>query len=84
MASRDEAVRTIAREIERYLWLHREASDSPAGIRSWWLSPGLRAEPLSLVLLALDRLLQLGVVAKTEIEGGGVVYSSAGPRRPHS
>jgi hypothetical protein len=77
MSTGEHVARSIAQAIERYLALHQDASDSPAGIRSWWLPADLDQEPLSLVVRALEELQRRGVVVQTEIEGGGVVYSSA-------
>ena len=81
MAIHDKPVSSIARAIERYLSIHPEASDSPAGIRSWWLPHALRAEPLPLVLVALDQLEKRGVVVRRPIEGGGGIYRRAVARR---
>lgn len=78
MTSRDEIVRTIAFEIEQYLSAHPDSADSAEGIRGWWLPPSLNAEPLTTVILALENLERRGVVAKTELEGVGAIYSSAG------
>lgn len=77
MTSRDEIVRTIAFEIERYLAAHPNGADSAEGIRGWWLPPSLRAEPLAIVISALEYLVRRGVLAKTELDGVGVIYSSA-------
>jgi hypothetical protein len=80
MSVHDRSVRSIACAIERYLSLHPEASDSPTGIRGFWLPRPLRAEPLPLVMVALDQLEQRGLVAKRQIEDGGVIYARAKPR----
>ena len=80
MNSREEVVRTIACEIERHFEAHANAADSVEGIRGWWLSPALRAEPLTVVLSALEELELRGLVTKTELEGTGAIYSKAVPR----
>jgi hypothetical protein len=77
MPNRDETVRAIALEIERYLSARQAAADSPEGIRDFWLPAYLRAEPLEWVVLALEELRNRGVVTKTEIEGASPVYSMA-------
>ena len=80
MMSRDEIVRTVAFEIERYLAAHPDAADSAEGIRGWWLPSAFRAEPLSTVVSALEHLEKRGIVSKTELEGAGAIYSRAPPR----
>lgn len=77
MNSRDDVVSAIAREIERYFETHPNAADSVEGIRGWWLSPALRAEPLAKVLCALEELQRRGVVETTQSDHSASVYSKA-------
>jgi hypothetical protein len=80
MNSREDVVSAIAREIERHFETHSNAADSVEGIRGWWLSPTLRAEPLAAVVAALEELERRGIVVKTELEGAGAIYSKASVR----
>lgn len=84
MSSRDEMVRSVAQEIERYLAQHPDAADNAEGIRRWWLWPGAREESEETVQAALDLLEERGVVVKTKWEGAGVIYSGARSGRNRS
>ena len=80
MNSREDIVSAIAREIERYFEAYPNAADSVEGIKEWWLSPALRAEPLANVLCALEELQGRGVVETTESDHSASIYSKAVPR----
>ena len=80
-----DAVVTAMRAIERYLDAQPQASDTPSGVRDWWLR-GL-GQPLGtgIVDTALERLVAEGKVEKRALPGGTLVYGrrAAGhPRTP--
>jgi hypothetical protein len=78
MSADDEnAVATIADAIRRYLVTHPAAADTADGIQRWWLLPLQHEEPLALVELALDRLVDEGVMRRVVMEDGRVIYSHA-------
>jgi hypothetical protein len=83
MTERDDEVRAVAAEIERYLACHPDAADRPEGIRGWWLSPPLRAEPLDVVVAALEALRARGVVRRTQLDGVGPLYAAARSEKRH-
>lgn len=64
---------SAVREIERYLRAHPNASDTLQGVRDWWLEGLAAVLPLTVVQLALDRLVADRVVGARPIPGG-VVY----------
>jgi hypothetical protein len=72
-------VRAIAREIERYLQQHPNAADSADGIHRWWLIAPFSDGPLETVEAALDLLEAQGIVGRTVLDSGRVIYSA--PRR---
>ena len=69
-----EEARSIAEQIERYLRLHPQAADSADGIHRWWLAPPFSEESPETVQAALDLLESRGVVNKTVLDGGRVIY----------
>lgn len=73
-------VRSIAQEIERYLQQHPNAADSADGIHRWWLVAPFSEGPLETVQAALDLLETRGIVGKTVLDSGRVIYSAQ--RRP--
>ena len=80
--SADESgeVESIAAEIERYLARHPNAADSADGIHRWWLPTRLSEKPLESVKAALEELVDRGVMSKTMLDGGRVIYSGASRR----
>jgi hypothetical protein len=73
----DDAIASIADAICRYFELHPDAADTALGIQQWWLPAPLLEEPLPFIEIALDRLVESGVVRRTEHGDGNVSYSSA-------
>ena len=71
---RDEADPTD--DIFTYLRAHPQASDSLEGIVSWWL-PARFLAARELVQASLDRLVAQGLVERTRLADGTIVY-----RRP--
>ena len=72
----EDAIASIAEVIRRYFATRPAAADSVAGIQRWWLPTALHEEPLPLVELALDRLIEEGIVRRVTMEDGSVIYSS--------
>jgi len=81
MGNRDEAVVSRLRdEILSYLRRHPQAADTVTGIASWWL-PQQRGEAALIgIQQALDELATQGLVIKTMLADGTVLYAS--PERP--
>jgi hypothetical protein len=77
MTQRDDDVRAMAAEIERYLGLHPGAADRAEGIRGWWLPAPLRSEPLDVVIDALESLCRRGVMCRKQRDGVGPLYMAA-------
>ncbi|BCZ84351.1 hypothetical protein PTKU64_80260 [Paraburkholderia terrae] len=73
----DEIVRDLEREIEAYVTLYPNAADSADGIRSWWLDATREAGNEELVQRALVELERRGVVSRTELPDGHVIYRAA-------
>lgn len=71
-----DAIAAIVDAIRHYFSRYPTAADSVDGIQRWWLPPPLDEEPLFLVELAIDRLVEEGVVRRFVLEDGGVIYRS--------
>lgn len=67
----------IAREIQAYFAARPDAWDSPEGILRWWLPRVRLEESLQDLQLALDELVERGIVTRREVAGGRVVYGRA-------
>lgn len=65
-----------ARDILAYLHAHPQASDSLEGIVSWWLPARFMGARES-VQQSLDRLAAEGLVERTRLADGTVVYGLA-------
>jgi hypothetical protein len=73
----DDMVLTIAEEIQRYLTEHPRAGDTVDGVRAWWVGHRRHQASRAIVLQALTRLVERGVVRSRTLPDGTVVYSSA-------
>ena len=69
--------RQLEAEIVAYLNRNPSASDSVAGVASWWLGPDWHATPLHEVKAALEQLVLAGVMKKVEAPGGETLYSKS-------
>jgi hypothetical protein len=58
-----ERVDSVAKEIERYLESHPQASDSLEGIATWWISKQRIHNELEVVRAALEQLTHAGIVS---------------------
>lgn len=82
--SESEDLERIAEALCEYLLDHRQAADTLEGIRDWWLPKerfmGVSPEAL---LLALEKLVVQGELARVQSVGGIVLYVSRAARRLH-
>lgn len=71
----ERALLATKSEIEAYLVLHPAAADSVRGIQCWWLR---ETEVMQRVIeLALEELVHDGVVTRTVLPDGTVVFSAS-------
>lgn len=85
MATNEDKLDAVAREIARYLADHPAAADSAEGIRRWWLLRQRFDEAAEQVQRALDQLEAAGQVKRQTLPDGTVIYGAmAAPptRRP--
>jgi hypothetical protein len=68
-----------ADEILAYLHAHPTAADSLEGIVSWWLPRQRYEEARSRIQACLDRLVERGLVSRTRLADGTVLYSKQHP-----
>ena len=80
MRSDDDAKRAAARRaVLQYLARNPRASDSAAGIASWWLrGDGVRVSDAALDA-ALESLVAEGRIARRRLPDGTVLYAAADP-----
>lgn len=74
----DDPVATIKRGLMGYLAKHPAAADTPQGIQQWWLGPELAGEQEYRVVAALEDLSSAGLLKKTTLPDGTVIYAAAG------
>jgi Fe2+ or Zn2+ uptake regulation protein len=67
----------MRKEILAYLEAHPQASDTAEGIFGWWIETGKYQATAERVRRVLERLALEGLIKRTEIAGGPVVYSSS-------
>jgi hypothetical protein len=77
-----EEIDQIANEIEQSLERNLQASDTLAGVQSWWPSRGQSDRTKEAIQTALDRLVAAGKAVKTPLPDGRTRYSA--PRSPRS
>lgn len=66
--------------IQAYLARWPEAADTEEGVAQWWL-PRVGVDlPLPDVRAALERLVEAGVMTRTGLPPGSVIYRSAASR----
>ena len=72
-------------EILKYLGAHPQAADTVEGIANWWLPRQRYEEDIQKVQQALDGLVERGLVAKTTLADGTILYEhleqNSGPKR---
>lgn len=75
----DERIARIADAIERYFSGHPKAADTFEGIADWWLADQRRRPTPAEIQQALDYLAEKGVISKTKLLDGRVVYATTEP-----
>lgn len=65
-------------EILKYLRAHPKAADTAEGIASWWLPRQPYEVDFQRVQQALDELAERGLVAKTTVADGTILYKASG------
>jgi hypothetical protein len=74
MATHEPLIEILAREIEDYVTCNTHAADGIEGIMRWWLRDERRGKTVELVQAALDALERKGVVRRTVLQDGHVIY----------
>lgn len=75
--SAESRTRRAAEAIEAYIARWPQAADTEEGIAQWWL-PRMGVDlPLQDVHAALDRLVRQGVMTRTSLPEGSVIYRAA-------
>lgn len=67
-------ITVLADQIEHYLAVHPNAADSSDGIARWWVARQRYQETTLIVQKALDYLQKKGVVSKSLMRDGVVIY----------
>jgi Fe2+ or Zn2+ uptake regulation protein len=70
-------------EILKYLGAHPQAADTVEGIANWWLPRQRYEEEIQKVQQALDDLVERGLVTKTTLADGTILYEHLGQRTGH-
>ncbi len=70
-------------EILKYLRAHPRAADTVEGIANWWLPRQRYEEDIQKVEQALDELSERGLVAKTTLADGTILYEHVGQQTGH-
>jgi Fe2+ or Zn2+ uptake regulation protein len=80
MGNRDEVVVSRLRdEVLNYLRNHPQAADTVTGIARWWLPQQHDEAALTSVQQALDELATQGLVIKTMLADGTILYTNPEP-----
>jgi hypothetical protein len=77
MSADEPLIERLAQEIARYLALNAEAADDVEGIMTWWLRYEERGKTRERVQAALDTLEARGLVVRSVLEDGHVIYGRA-------
>jgi hypothetical protein len=77
MSADDRLIENLAREIADYLDRNSQAADDVEGIMHWWLRDQREGKTLERVQVALDLLESRGVVARSVLKDGHVIYGRA-------
>lgn len=78
--TQEPSVDQVANALLRYLHDHPDASDTLDGIARWWFPAQPVAYLRSTVLLALERLVEAGVVEKRTLSDGTAIFRRLSPR----
>lgn len=74
MSQDDNEIARVAHDIERYLTSHPHAADTLEGIARWWLQQQRYLDSLDQVYMALEMLIQRGMVKKITNADGKNIY----------
>jgi hypothetical protein len=79
MTSNEESIHVLAERILRYLDAHPQAADTARGIHEWWVVKQVFSESLESVQIALDLLVERGLVERVDRPGTPSVYQRVRP-----
>ena len=71
-------------EILKYLAAHPQAADTVGGIANWWLPRQRYEEEIQRVQEALDELVERGLVARTTVADGTILYEHLREQTVHN
>lgn len=84
MGDRDESrIAQLRDEILKYLGAHPQAADTVEGIANWWLPRQRYEDEVQKVQQALDELVERGLVARTTLADGTILYEHMGEHAGH-
>jgi hypothetical protein len=75
----DDRTEEIAVQVARYLRVHPDASDTVDGIARWWLARQRFDDAREMVLAALERLVERGLVERRTLANGVTLFRGAQP-----
>ena len=76
-AASNAGVDQVAAAVREYLALHPDAVDTVEGIATWWIPASNREAFAPQIGLALDLLVNQGVLARRVLPDGRSVYANA-------
>jgi hypothetical protein len=77
----DRRAAQVARQVVRYLETHPDASDTIDGIARWWLARQRLDDAREIVRVALDLLVDRGVLYTRTLPGGVTLFEKRASRR---
>jgi hypothetical protein len=81
MSSDEHLIEALAQDITEYLERNAQAADDISGISRWWLRDGRPGKTLERVRASLELLESRGVIRRTVLKDGHVIYDRL-PVRP--
>ncbi|MGO9991369.1 MAG: hypothetical protein ACLPTF_02505 [Steroidobacteraceae bacterium] len=82
MSTDEHLIESLAQDIADYLAHNTQAADGVEGIMRWWLRDERRGKTLERVQAALELLETQGVVRRSVLKDGHVIYGRM-PNAPH-
>jgi hypothetical protein len=73
----DEERQRVRDAILKHIGTYPDASDTPEGIRRWWLADASSAATPEVLHAVLEEFVADGVMRRRRLPDGGVVYLSA-------
>jgi hypothetical protein len=77
MSTDDRLIESLAQKIAEYLDRNSQAADGVEGIMRWWLRDQQEGKTFERVQVALDLLERRGVVVRSVLKDGHVIYGRA-------